>query len=126
MMAAYGLEPVAGIQAAIRASSTARAVLDGSKVVALLGVAPTSVEGVASIWLLGGRLVKRLPVAFTRVCAEEARRFSEQWAVLVNMVWSQNKRALAWLESLGFEVLEPVPFGVSGLPFHPVRLTRSP
>lgn len=126
MMVAHGLGPLEGLQLAVKSSLTAKAILDGSRVVALLGVAPTDVEGVASIWLLGGRLVKRFPVAFTRICAEEARRFSESFAVLVNMVWSQNKRALRWLESLGFEVMEPVPFGVLGQPFHLIRLVRRP
>lgn len=126
MMASHGLQPLAGLQMALRSSSTAVAILDGARVLALLGVAPVDADGVASIWLLSSRLVKRVPVAFTRTISKEVQRFSQAWAVLFNMVWTKNKRALKWVRSLGFEVFEPVPFGVSGLPFHPIRLVRRP
>lgn len=127
MMASHGLEPLPGLKLAVKLSTTAKAILDGTRVVALFGVAPVeSSEGVASIWLLAGRLVKRLPVAFMRVCAQEIALLAEAWGVLVNMIWTRNKQALRWVEALGFEVFEPIPFGVSGLPFHPVRLTRRP
>lgn len=126
MRASVGMEPLEGLRMSIRVSSMAKAIMDGRRVVALFGIAPAGdYEGAASVWLLGGRLVKRLPVAFMRVCSAEIRRLSEAWAVLFNMVWAENKQSLRWLRALGFEVFEPIPFGVRGLPFHPVFLRRS-
>lgn len=126
MMASHGLEPLAGLRMALRSSPEPRAILDGKRVVALFGVAPVdAMEGVGSVWLLGGRLVKRLPVAFMRTIAEVVRGLQESWAVLFNMIWTENATALRWVKALGFEVLEPVPFGVASLPFHPVCLRRS-
>lgn len=125
MMASHGLQPLEGLQLALHLSIVSKVILDGKRVVALLGVAPVaSPEGAGSIWLLGGKLVKRLPVAFTRTCAEVLRQLVESFDVLLNMVWTQNKQALRWVKALGFEVGEPVPFGVAGLPFHPIRFTR--
>lgn len=124
MMASHGIEPLFGIQLARRHSPGTKAILSGDRVVAMFGVAPMG-AGTASVWLLASGLVKRLPVAFMRTCREEIRHLTEAWGLLVNMVWEKNKQALRWLRALGFEVLEPVPYGVAGLPFHPVRLRRN-
>jgi hypothetical protein len=126
MMASHGLEPLAGVLMALKSSSVARTILDGERVVAMLGVAPVpSAEGVASIWLLAARLVRRVPLAFMRAAAGELRQFAESWRVLFNMVLAENRSALKWVRAMGFEVFEPVPFGVAGRPFHPIRFTRS-
>lgn len=122
MMASHGLEPIAGLQMAVRSTPEPKAVMDGERVVALFGVLPVdSAERTASAWILTGRLAKRFPVAFMRTMTEELRKLAEVWAVLFNMVSAQNASALRWVRALGFEVLEPVPFGVSGQPFHPIR-----
>lgn len=125
MMASHGLEPLAGLQMALRSSTTAKAILDGERVVAMFGTAPVGEEkGIASVWLLAANAVKSLPLAFFRVCRKELPRLAKAGVVLANMILATNLRALRLVEALGFEVLEPVPFGVSGLPFHPILLRR--
>lgn len=126
MMASHGIEPLAGVQMALRTSTTAKVILDGERVLALFGTAPVdATEGVASVWLLATNAVKSLPLAFFRVCREELPRLAAASVVLANMVLASNKRALRLVQALGFDVLAPVPFGVSGLPFHPILLRRS-
>ena len=123
MMASHGLAPLEGLRMAVRSSSSANAVLSGERVVALFGVAPMTPDA-ASVWMLTGRLAKRLSVTLTRTMAVELRKLVDAWPVLFNMVWAQNKLALRWVRSLGFEVLDPVPFGVSGEPFRPILFRR--
>lgn len=125
MMASHGLEPLTGLQLALRVSKTSKAILDGPTVLAMFGVAHAEGDQAASVWLLAANSVRRLPIAFMRVCARELSLLAAAWGRLVNMVWTENKRALRLVQALGFEVLEPVPFGVSGLPFHPIVLRRS-
>lgn len=124
MMASHGLEPLAGIQMALRTSRSANAILDGDTVLAIFGVTYVEGEPAACAWLLATNAVKRLPIAFMRVLAREVALLSKTWGHLVNMVWAQNKRALRLVQSLGFEVMVPVPHGVSGLLFHPILLRR--
>lgn len=125
MMAAYGLEPLAGLRLALEKSATATAVLDGERVVAMFGVAPSDGAGAASIWMIAAKLAKKFPLALTRICGAAARELADRFGVLLNMVWAENRNSLRWLESLGFEVHAPISFGVSGLPFHPIVLRRS-
>lgn len=124
MMASHGLEPLAGLQMALRVSSTAKTILDGDRVVAMFGIARVdATEDVSTVWLLASKLAKRLPVTLYRVLVEELPRLAG--AVLANMVSAGNKGALRMVSALGFEVLPPVPFGVAGIPFHPIVLRRS-
>lgn len=126
MMASHGLGPLAGVRLALQSSTTAKAILDGERVLALFGTAPVGEEkGIASVWLLAANAVKSLPLAFFRVCRKELPRLAGAGVVLANMILASNKRALRLVEALGFEVLAPVPFGVSGLPFHPIFLRRA-
>ena len=123
MMASHGIEPLAGVMMALRTSTVAKVILDGERVLAIFGTAPVDkMEGVASVWLLAANAVKSLPLAFFRVCRKELPVLAKSGAVLANMIWANNKRALRLVQALGFEVLEPIPFGVSGLPFHPILL----
>lgn len=125
MMASHGLGPLAGVRLALRVSPDARVALDGDRVVAMFGTAPMDIDGASSVWLLVTNAAKRLPIAILRACARELPRLSETGGVLANMILATNRGALRLVEALGFEVLAPVPFGVSGALFHPILLRRS-
>jgi hypothetical protein len=125
LRASHGLEPLQGVRMALEVSPDATAVLDGCRVVAIGGAAPVKdSEGVASVWMLATRLVKRVPLAFMRVARAELARLASVWGALFNMVSAENTGALRWVGALGFEVLEPVPFGVANTPFRPILLRR--
>jgi hypothetical protein len=47
-----------------------------------------------------------------------ADRWASRYDQLFNYVDARNLRSIAWLQHIGFQVFEPQPYGLEGLPFH--------
>jgi len=104
---------------------TFAAVVDG-EVLAVWGVAPLNIlDGAAVVWMLTAKALEKWALFFLRKCRAEVRRLLQHWRVLLNAVDARYTKALRWAKWLGFEVLDPAPFGVAGLPFHVIVL-RAP
>jgi len=56
------------------------------------------------------------------VCVKWVRRQSEKFSLLYNYVDARNVKSIKWLRWLGFQLDEPAPYGVRGLPFHRFEL----
>lgn len=93
---------------------------DYGALIAVFGVSPASLlSDTAAPWLLGTDLM----TTYAKRILHHARRYvafaSERYPLLVNYVDARNEPSLRWLKRVGFTVDDqPVPYGVSGLPFH--------
>ena len=90
------------------------------QLIAVFGIAPTSLmSDTAAPWLLGTHLM----TSYAQPILFYARRYiafvRERYPRLMNYVDARNEPSIRWLKSVGFTVdAQPVPYGVSGLPFH--------
>lgn len=64
---------------------------------------------------------KDYAAAFLKPCKPVIRIALDTFPILENFVDARNKRAIRWLQWLGFTLFDPQPFGVLGLPFHRFR-----
>jgi len=70
-------------------------------------------------WAVFTRTIDRYPLAFLRA----ARRWVKSLeGTLINYVDVRNERAVDWFKWLGFEVGEPVAYGIHGERFRQVRV----
>jgi hypothetical protein len=124
VLASGGFTPLRALVASRKASADTRVLLVDGEVAAMWGVVPLPMDGAGAVWLLTGTAVDRAPTAFLRKCREELGRIRATWALLVNFIDARHAKALRWARWLGFEVGSPEPFGVAGLPFCHVQLSR--
>lgn len=119
---ALGLEPKAGVIAAVHESEVSWACLFDGEVAALCGVVPSrrttlGDSGRALVWMLSGRACNAHPKAFLRCSRVVLDVLLEQYPVLINVIDARYAGALRWARWLGAEVSEPEPFGPLGAPF---------
>jgi hypothetical protein len=129
--ASGGFEPLDALLASLGVSEVASTLLIDGKVAAIFGVAPAhfDVEGegvrdVGVVWLLGGTALFEAPLSFLRRCRPVVREFLERYPLLMNAIDARYEKALRWAKWLGFQVMEPVPFGFEGRPFCFISLGR--
>lgn len=116
--------PEKTVEDSIRGSSEAWAGLAGGELVCLFGVAPLTLVGVTGIpWLMGSILLEQHQRAFLRRNREFIDRWQTEYPMLRNFVDARNTTSQKWLRWLGFTIGAAVPYGVSGLPFHPFERT---
>jgi len=73
------------------------------------------------LWGVFTRAIERHPIAFLRASREWIGALPVD---VVNYVDARNTKAVKWFEWLGFEVSDPVPYGVNGELFHAFRTPR--
>lgn len=87
--------------------------------VCLFGVSSnTALSFTGTPWMLATDELELHQKPFIRRCRPVMAEMKEEFDLLRNWVDARNTIAIRWLEWLGFEVHEPQPFGVEGLPFH--------
>ncbi|WP_051547568.1 hypothetical protein [Lysobacter capsici] len=114
--ASHGHPPYNALCAAVAASTISfTAVIDG---------VPEGIFGVshhggmsAEVWMLGTDGLTRDPKVFFAETSRIMDGWLEQFAILHNFVDDENEVSKAWLLKSGFTLGEPVPYGVSQLPF---------
>ena len=88
----------------------------------MFGVAPVSVlGGVGSPWLIGTGAIADVSRQFVRECRGYVDQMHNVYPELVNFVDTRNAASIRWLRWLGFEIQDPVEFGINGEMFHPFR-----
>lgn len=80
--------------------------------------------GVGIPWLVSTDHITKHARGFLRVCRPLVADMLTRHLVLINYVDDRNTAAIRWLEWLGFEMSEPMPAGVRGLPFRQFKLHR--
>jgi hypothetical protein len=116
-----GLSPAVAVAFSIVHSSPGYAALMDGEPVAVFGASPSMTPGVGVAWLLATPEIERHPVRFYRESKRIFEKVTRKYETLVNWVDCRNKLSLRWLGWLGFEIGEPEPWGVAGLPFCEVR-----
>lgn len=116
--ASGGYSPLEALFDSAANSDFTHAILFNGQVGFVVGVDGT--HGV--VWALTGNLVNKYPKEFARVTRAIVHGLSRKYPVLQNMVDARYSAALRWVRWLGFKVYPAVPFGVEGLPFHPIIL----
>lgn len=113
-----GLAPVAGLRAAIEASTEVFTVNVDGKAEGYLGFQVGDESLGAVVWMLGTDKLFEVP----RELVEEGRRISDEWCkcfpLLHNFVAAENHKAIKWLEMCGFNVAPSIhPYGPADAPF---------
>jgi len=131
VLAASGHTPLQAVEESLAVSTRAVAIHLGGKVACLAGVAPREVgntlltsETVGVVWLLTSAVVDKRPRAFFALSRQFLASFQHDFSLLVQFVDARYLKALRYLNALGFEIHPAQPYGVEGLPFHPVTKRR--
>ncbi len=133
VLASGGFTPLEAVEVSVRGSSHAATLLIDGRVACIFGVAPlTGGEPetalgrplVGSVWLLSTGVVDAYPKVFLSLSKRVLPQLLDIYPCLFQAVDARYTRALQWLERIGFEIQDPLPYGHAGLPFHPVMLRR--
>lgn len=93
--------------------SNAQTIFFDDEPAAMWGI--TAYEDHNVVWAVFTKAIERHPIAFLR----ESRRLADAFQCAVeNYVDARNRKAVKWFQWLGFEVSEPVPYGIHGELFH--------
>jgi len=119
MHASTELPPEAALMKSMVISEYCWAVLDeDSQCIAVFGVAPLNPDtGIP--WLIASDSFRTRWVEVARGSRLWRQILDESYSCLVNFVHVDNKTAIRWLEWLGFDIHQAIPFGVRGELFHP-------
>lgn len=88
--------------------------------IALLGTVPPSLLGsnTAKPWMLGTEAVFRYPKKIVMGGRSYVREMLERYGALENYVDVRNVVSVRWLQSIGFSLDEPAPYGPDKMLFH--------
>lgn len=118
IIASTGQYPLVGLTASIAMGNALTGELDGEPA-ALIGMPIISSLPVTGVpWMMGTDKIEEHPVPVARASAEIVERWGETVALMVNYVDSRNRRAVEWLQWLGFTIEEARPYGPFDVPFH--------
>jgi hypothetical protein len=115
---AYGDTPESALWGSWIESPISWAIRVDGETVGMFGVgASRESHLIGSPWLLGS---DKLPLAMHRGIRQikpYVNQMLDAYPILFNWVDSRNKTSVRWLEWCGFDIHDPIPFGVSGKPF---------
>ncbi len=116
--ASHGADVRRTIRYAVRTSPEPWAVRSSDGLLCIFGIAVESLlDGSGAPWMLGTPLLDGRHRTLGLVARRYLAEMSRVYAVLTNQVDARNAASIRLLEWLGFDLGEPEPFGVSGLPF---------
>lgn len=99
---------------------TRACLLDG-KVVAIFGVVNVSPDNdtrAGVLWMIGTDDIYDHVDLFHEHTAQWLEHYRSRFQYIANWVDSRNTAAVKWIESVGFEVHDPIPYGPDQVPFH--------
>ena len=124
--ASHHSSPLAALERGVKMSEEPFTGLKGGEVVCIFGVStssPLSEEGCP--WLLASDILHDDPATtFLRVNKVYVREIKKRYSKLVNYIDCRNEAGIRWIKWLGFELDEPAPYGLDGLPFHRFQCRR--
>lgn len=126
VLASGGYSPREALEESVAASDHAFALVVAGEVLAIWGVVgwghPGAPPAGGIVWAITGAAVEQHRRIFWRQSRVAVSVLLRHYPMLFNYVDARYTAALRWVRRLGFEVQEARPFGVSGLPFHPIVL----
>lgn len=117
--AAVRMTPEEAMQRGSQWSDVFVALVDGVPLCAFGVVSYSTLTRFGAPWMVGTTALDAHAKGFIRHCKHDLSAFFGEWDKLFNLVDARNTKAIRWLKWLGFTVLPPMPYGASGLPFHP-------
>lgn len=120
LTASQGRDVRLTLQRSIEISAISTVAEFGGKPVLLLGCAGR--EGLGVPWLVATTEAAKYPAALHKIAKQHVTRFLRHWPALLNCVDERNAVSVRWLERLGFEVHEAIPFGINGERFRPFTM----
>lgn len=120
-----GWTPLEALINSLEESAYARTLFLADEIAAMWGIAYFGEQTEVAVgWALTGRVAARYPKTFFATCKAELERMLKICPALINGIDARYTTSVGWADRLGFKVLDPIPFGVEGRPFHPVRIDR--
>lgn len=96
----------------------------GGLALAIIGVARAPMPGTGICWMLSAAEFFNYPRAIARFTKPFVARMFERYHQLTNWVDVRNATTARWLGWAGFSLVDTVPFGPHGLPFHRFEMRR--
>ena len=125
IFAAQCVTPLTALVASIQASTHAYTASVDNVPHVMFGVVPMSlISGHGVPWMLSSDEVEKRPLTFLRGSIQVVNEMTSHYEALANFVDARNQHSIKWLDWLGFEIGDPVDFGVFQLPFHPFSMGR--
>lgn len=111
-----GLPPDITVLIGFRTDRETHAVINGGRVVAIIGVG--GAPGVIGYpWMLATDELKDIRKSFLKGCRTLLRDILSRFPHLENHVWVKNEAHVQWLRWLGFSFDPPAPHGIHDEPF---------
>lgn len=118
--------PLQALLRSISLSVRARTWFVDGEPVCIGGFAVPSLLGdTANPWMLGTPALRASKYAFLRNYRTQIDYMLAHYPVLETWVDARHNVCLRWLKWTGFDIYEPVPYGVDGLPFRKVEIVRA-
>lgn len=93
--------------------------------ICLFGFAPYTLTGVtAAPWAVGTEDLRRRGRPLNHFGRLYCQATLKDFDLLANYVDDRHVESVRWLSRIGFDLGEPQPFGVEGLPFRPFEMRR--
>lgn len=125
VFASSGEDPITALEASVEASDQVWMFFGDGEPLCISGVAPIT-ESIGAPWLLCTDKIHEVEKKTFWMCSKELMNvFQEHYHVLTNYVDVRNEVAARWLQGLGFEEKETIPYGHSRLPFTRFEYVRN-
>lgn len=122
-MAACGKTPQEALEYGFPFSSKAWVGEMDGKVIVIAGVGHVKeYPWIGVPWMMSTPEMDKHAIAFLRENRWVVDEMCGDYQLLANFVDARNKKAIRWLEWLGFTMMPAEPYGVEGLPFHQFRM----
>ena len=117
--AASRLTPHEGLELALKKSPDIWVGTWEGRPIGMAGCFPGSLlGGVGYPWQLATPEIEAAALPYLRASKPCFAGLRRKYRLLVNWVDVRNEKSIKWMKYLGFEIEDPAPYGVDGLPFH--------
>lgn len=123
--AASGRDPLSSVRRSVESSIWARAFFLNDRLMCIAGLALFQDGQLAAPWALSTTMLDTHAKAFVKYSRDTVREMLAIHPHLFNFVDARNTKSIRWLRGVGFTIHPAVPYGVSGLPFHPFEMMRA-
>lgn len=122
IQAASGCNPLTSVRRSVATSVWARSFFLNGQLMCIAGLALFEGGTLAAPWALSTHMLDLHPKAFVKHSREIVRDLLAIHPHLMNFVDARNTKSIRWLRGVGFTILPAIPYGASGLPFHPFAM----